>query len=62
MQALDDERAALEQQLATALPPSEIAEAGRRLKALGEELEALEDDWLRLSGEIEAIEQDAGVP
>mgnify|MGYP001275745223 CR=1 FL=1 len=62
MQALGDERAALEQQLATALPPSEIAEAGRRLKALGDELHALEDDWLRLSGEIEAIEQDAAVP
>ena len=57
MQALGDERSALEQRLSTPLPPADIAEAGRRLKAVGDELDALEDDWLRLSGEIEAIEQ-----
>ena len=38
--------------LATALPPADIAEAGRRLKAVGDELATLEDEWLRLSGEI----------
>ena len=57
MQALGDERSALEQRLSTPLPPADIAEAGRRLKAVGDELDALEDEWLRLSGEIEAIEQ-----
>ena len=59
MQALGDEQAALEQRLATPLPPADIAEAGRRLKAVGDEIAALEDEWLRLSGEIEAIEQAA---
>ena len=53
------EQTALEQRLATPLPPAEIADAGRRLKAVGDELAALEDEWLRLSGEIEAIEQAA---
>ena len=57
MQALGDERSALEQRLSTPLPPADIAEAGRRLKAVGDALDALEDEWLRLSGEIEAIEQ-----
>ncbi|MFT4194180.1 ABC-F family ATP-binding cassette domain-containing protein [Ottowia sp.] len=55
MQQLGDERTALEQRLATPLAPPDIAEAGRRLKAVGDELAALEDEWLRLSGEIEAV-------
>ena len=59
MQTLGAEHTALEQRLATPLPPAEIADAGRRLKAVGDELAALEDEWLRLSGEIEAIEQTA---
>ena len=59
MQALGTEQVGLEQRLATPLPPAEIAETGRRLKAVGDELAALEDEWLRLSGEIEAIEQAA---
>ena len=57
LQALGAEQAALEQRLATPLPPADIADAGRRLKAVGEELAALEDEWLRLSGDIEALEQ-----
>ena len=56
IQALGAEQATIEQRLATALPPADIAEAGRRLKAVGDELATLEDEWLRLSGEIEAIE------
>ena len=59
MQALSTEQAELEQRLSTPLPPADIADAGRRLKAVGDELAALEDEWLRLSGEIEAIEQAA---
>ena len=55
MQQLGDERGALEQRLAAPLAPPDIADAGRRLKAVGDELAALEDEWLRLSGEIEAI-------
>ena len=59
MQALGAEQATIEQRLATALPPADIAEAGRRLKAVGDELATLEDEWLRLSGEIEAMENTA---
>ena len=57
MQALEHERSALEAQLATPLAPADIAEAGKRLKAVGDELATQEEDWLRLTGEIEAIEQ-----
>jgi ATP-binding cassette subfamily F protein 3 len=54
--ALAGEKSQLEAQLSGALPPTEIAEAGRRLKAVGDELARLEERWLELSGEIEAAE------
>ena len=38
------------------MAPAEIAEAGKQLKAANDELQALEERWLALSGEIEAIE------
>lgn len=53
---LEQEKAQLEARLAAALPPAEIAEAGRRLKAVGDELGGLEERWLELSGEIESAE------
>jgi ATP-binding cassette, subfamily F, member 3 len=56
MAALNADRHALEVKLATALPPSEIAQAGKRLKALTDELHTLEERWLALSGDLEAIE------
>jgi ATP-binding cassette, subfamily F, member 3 len=49
-------KAQLESRLATPLPPPEIAEVGRQLKTVNDELQALEERWLELSGEIEAIE------
>lgn len=52
---LELEKAGLEGRLATPLPPAEIAEAGRRLKAISDELAALEERWLELSGEIEGM-------
>ncbi len=60
MRALAEEQAQLEQRLATPLAPAEIADSGRRLKAAGEELQALEDEWLRLAAEIDALEQAFG--
>jgi ATP-binding cassette subfamily F protein 3 len=60
MAALEGEKSQLEARLAAALPPAEIADAGRRLKAVGEELAALEERWLEVSGEIEAAEAEAG--
>ena len=57
MATIGTQKAALEAKLQTPLPPAELAEAGRQLKRLAEELETLEEEWLTLSGELEAIEQ-----
>jgi ATP-binding cassette subfamily F protein 3 len=53
--ALEQEKSGLEGRLAAQLPPAEIAEAGRRLKAIADELGTLEERWLELSGEIEEM-------
>ena len=53
IKALTDEKARLENELCQALPASAIAEAGRQLKATSETLEALEEEWLALSEQIE---------
>ena len=56
MAALESERSALEARLGEALQPAEFAEAGRRLKALGQELEALEERWLILSEQLQEMQ------
>jgi ATP-binding cassette subfamily F protein 3 len=56
MAQLQSDKEALEQRLAGGLPPAEIADAGRKLKALTEELESAEERWLALSSEIESFE------
>jgi ATP-binding cassette subfamily F protein 3 len=53
MAALTEEKAALEQRLTQPLPPAEMAEAGRRLKQVGEQLSAQEEEWLGLSEQLE---------
>ncbi|WP_414708833.1 hypothetical protein [Roseateles sp.] len=55
MGVLAEEKAALEQQLADGAAASAIAEIGRRLKAIGDELEAAEMRWLELGEQIEAM-------
>ncbi len=55
MAAAGSERAALEARLAEPLPPAEIAEAGKRLKALNDEIGELEERWLALSDQLEAL-------
>ena len=55
MAELGTEKAALEERLSQPMPPAEIAETGKRLKQLNDELEALEERWLELSEELEAI-------
>ncbi|WP_286999575.1 MULTISPECIES: ABC-F family ATP-binding cassette domain-containing protein [Comamonas] len=62
MAALSAEKAALEDKLATPITPAEIAEAGKRLKAVGDELDTLEERWLELSEAIEQLTQEAGLP
>jgi ATP-binding cassette subfamily F protein 3 len=56
MAELNADKAGLEARLSAALPPGEIAQAGKRLKAVNDELHSLEERWLALSGDIEAIE------
>jgi ATP-binding cassette, subfamily F, member 3 len=54
MACIDAERSVLEQQLSAPLPAAEIAEAGRRLKALSDEVASLEERWLELTHLLEA--------
>ena len=56
MAQLQGEQSGLQAQLARPLPPSEIAQLGKQLKAASDELRALEERWLALSGDLEAIE------
>jgi ATP-binding cassette, subfamily F, member 3 len=54
MATLHSEGAELEGKLSTNPHPSEIAECGKRLKAVHNELQALEEQWLTLTGQLEA--------
>jgi ATP-binding cassette subfamily F protein 3 len=56
MAQLGAEKAKLEARLAQPLPSADIADAGRRLKSIVDELGMLEERWLELSGQIEAAE------
>jgi len=49
------EKSAFESNLAAPLAPAEIAEAGKRLKALNDEIAQLEERWLALSDQLEAL-------
>ncbi|MFZ9511652.1 MAG: ABC-F family ATP-binding cassette domain-containing protein, partial [Burkholderiaceae bacterium] len=55
MTRLQAEKESLESRLMTALPPAELAEAGRSLKAVNESLQAAEERWLELSEHIEQV-------
>ncbi len=55
MARLQAEKESLESRLMTALPPAELAEAGRSLKAVNESLQAAEERWLELSEHIEQV-------
>ena len=62
MPQLAAERAQLEEKLAKpGLSGSDIAEAGKQLKAVNSTVEQLEERWLELSEQIEALQQEAGV-
>jgi ATP-binding cassette subfamily F protein 3 len=56
MAALNTEKAELENRLTQALAPADIAESGKRLKAVSDELEELEMRWLELSEAIESAQ------
>ena len=54
--AAGQDRAALEAQLASGdLAPAEIADAGRRLKTVNQDIAVHEERWLALSDELEAL-------
>ena len=53
--ALAAERAGLEERLTQALPPADIADAGRRLKSGNDETAQLEERWLEISAQLEEI-------
>jgi ATP-binding cassette subfamily F protein 3 len=54
MAVLNGEGASLEGLLSKSPPPSDYAELGNRLKAVNDELQLLEEQWLTLSGQVEA--------
>ena len=54
MATLNTEGASLEAKLSTNPHPSEIAEAGKRLKLVNQELKGLEDQWLDLTTLLES--------
>jgi len=54
MAALHADKDKLEARLATNPSPAEIAEAGKGLKAVSQELDTLEERWLALGEQIEA--------
>jgi ATP-binding cassette, subfamily F, member 3 len=56
MATLESEKTALHDKLATPLPPADIAEAGKRLKVVEDELAALEVRWLELTEAMDALE------
>ena len=55
MGVLNGEGAALEVHMSVAVRPSEIAELGKRLKSVNDELKRLEDQWLDLSGKLDTV-------
>jgi ATP-binding cassette subfamily F protein 3 len=56
MAVLEAEKQSLHDKLATPLLPADIAEAGKRLKVVEDELAALEMRWLELTEAMDAIE------
>jgi ATP-binding cassette subfamily F protein 3 len=55
MAVLNGEGAALEGHLCKSPPPAEIADLGKRLKIVNDELQSLEEKWLTVSGQVEAL-------
>jgi len=53
MASIEDEKTRLEALLTTPVSPAEMADAGRRLKALADEVATLEERWLELTSLLE---------
>ncbi|MGQ9724395.1 MAG: ABC transporter C-terminal domain-containing protein, partial [Tepidimonas sp.] len=59
LEALQAELTALHDRLAAATDKDDIAEAGRRLKAVQLELARVEERWMAVAETIEALEREA---
>jgi ATP-binding cassette subfamily F protein 3 len=59
MAQLQSDKAGLEAKLLEPISPSDIAEIGKKLKVINDELASLEEKWLGWTSEIEAIEAEA---
>jgi ATP-binding cassette subfamily F protein 3 len=57
LEALNREKAALEATLSQPAAPAALADAGRQLKAVNDAIDAVEAQWLELTGSIEAASQ-----
>jgi ATP-binding cassette subfamily F protein 3 len=55
MAMLNQQGATLEGHLSKSPPLAEIADLGKRLKTVTDELQGLEEEWLTLSGQVEAM-------
>ena len=55
MQALNTEKSNLQALLTTTTAPAEIAQTGKRLKAIDNDLELMEERWLELTEQIETV-------
>jgi ATP-binding cassette subfamily F protein 3 len=55
MQALNLEKDTLQAQLASTKAPAELAQAGKRVKAIDAEIGTLEERWLELTEQIETV-------
>jgi ATP-binding cassette subfamily F protein 3 len=59
MAQLQSEKTGLEAKLLEPISPSDIAEIGKKLKVINDELASLEEKWLGWTSEIEIIESQA---
>jgi ATP-binding cassette, subfamily F, member 3 len=59
MAQLQSEKTVLEAKLLEPISPSDIADIGKKLKVINDELTSLEEKWLGWTSEIEAIESEA---
>ena len=55
MQALNNEKNNLQALLTTTTAPAEIAQTGKRLKAIENDLGTMEERWLELTEQIETV-------
>jgi len=59
MAQLQSDKTGLEAKLLEPISPSDIADIGKKLKVINDELASLEEKWLGWTSEIEAIESEA---